>query len=123
MSKLVRAISENGGMVVSILDSTEVVAQMGLARFADGRDITLYYAKGCAHCANTGYTGRISIIEMMPMSDSVRTLVMKHANAAELKAQAMKDGMLTMYEDGLRKAVAGLTTIAEVLRVSMGDHD
>jgi general secretion pathway protein E len=99
----------------------EVVAQMGLARYADGRDITLYHAKGCAQCANTGYTGRISIIEMMPMTDSVRTLVMKHANAAELKAQAMKDGMLTMYEDGLRKAVAGTTTIEEVLRATRED--
>jgi general secretion pathway protein E len=99
----------------------EVIAQMGLARFANGHDITLYHAKGCAQCANTGYTGRISIIEMMPMTDAVRTMVMKHANAAELKAQAMKDGMLTMYEDGLRKAVAGTTTIEEVLRATRED--
>jgi general secretion pathway protein E len=99
----------------------EVIAQMGLARFANGHDITLYHAKGCAQCANTGYTGRISIIEMMPMTDAVRTMVMKHANAAELKAQAMKDGMLTMYEDGLRKAVAGTTTIEDVLRATRED--
>ncbi|HEY7903261.1 MAG TPA: type II secretion system ATPase GspE [Casimicrobiaceae bacterium] len=99
----------------------EVVAQMGLARFVDGHDVTLYHARGCANCANTGYTGRVSIIEMMPMTDAVRTMVMKHANAAELKSQAMKDGMLTMYEDGLRKAVAGTTTIEEVLRATRED--
>ena len=99
----------------------EVVAQMGLARFVDGNDVTLYHARGCANCANTGYTGRVSIIEMMAMTDAVRTMVMKHANAAELKSQAMKDGMMTMYEDGLRKAVAGTTTIEEVLRATRED--
>ena len=99
----------------------EVVAQMGLARFVDGHDVTLYHARGCANCANTGYTGRVSIIEMMAMTDAVRTMVMKHANAAELKSQAMKDGMMTMYEDGLRKAVAGTTTIEEVLRATRED--
>ncbi len=99
----------------------DVVAQMGLARFAKGEDVTLWHARGCAQCANTGYTGRISIIEVMPMTDALRTLMMRHANATEIKAQAMKDGMLTMYEDGLRKAVAGTTTIEEVLRATRED--
>ena len=99
----------------------EMVGQMGLARFAGTSDVTLYHAKGCASCSNTGYMGRLCIIEMMTMTDALRTLMMKHANATEIKVQAMKDGMLTMYEDGLRKAVRGLTTVEEVLRATRED--
>jgi general secretion pathway protein E len=99
----------------------EMVEQLGLARFVEGGAVMLYHAKGCAHCANTGYTGRISIIEMMPMTDAIRSLVMKHANAAELRAEAIRQGMLTMHEDGLRKAVSGVTTIEEVLRATRED--
>jgi len=58
---------------------------------------------------------------MMPMTDPMRTLVMRHANANELRAQAIKDGMVTMYEDGMRKALRGVTTFEEVLRVTRED--
>jgi general secretion pathway protein E len=96
----------------------ELVEQMRLRRFSHEREITLWHAKGCSHCAQTGYMGRLSILEMMPMTDTVRSLVMKHANAADLRAEAIRDGMVTMYEDGLRKALAGVTTFEEVLRAT-----
>ncbi len=96
----------------------EVVEQFGLRRFTDAPEIRLYHPKGCPQCAVTGYTGRISIIEMLPMTDPLRSLVMKHANAGELRDEAIRGGMLTMYEDGLRKAVRGITTFEEVLRVT-----
>jgi general secretion pathway protein E len=99
----------------------ELVHELGLSKFANGGDITLYHARGCKQCANTGYVGRISIIEMMPMTDTIRALVMRHAIATELKAQAMKEGMVTMYEDGMRKALRGVTTFEEVLRVTRED--
>ena len=99
----------------------EMVEHAGLRRFVNGGPTTLFRAKGCAQCANTGYTGRISIIEVMPMTDAIRSLVMRHATAAELKAEAVREGMLTMYEDGLRKAVAGVTTVEEVLRATRED--
>ena len=83
---------------------------MRLRRFSQGREITLWHAKGCSHCSHTGYMGRFCILEMMPMTDSVRSLVMKHETAAELRAEAIREGMITMYEDGLRKALAGVTT-------------
>ena len=98
----------------------EMVEHTGIGRFTHG-PVTLWHAKGCGNCAQTGYTGRISIIEMMPITDAIRTLVMKHATATDLKAQAMREGMLTMYEDGLRKAVAGVTTVEEVLRATRED--
>ena len=96
----------------------ELVEQMRLRRFSHEREITLWHAKGCSHCAQTGYMGRLSILEMMPMTDKVRSLVMKHATAADLRAEAIRDGMVTMYEDGLRKALAGVTTFEEVLRAT-----
>jgi general secretion pathway protein E len=99
----------------------ELVEHMGLARFADGKPITLWHAKGCAHCSHTGYTGRVSILEMMPMTDGLRSLVMKHATASDLKAEAVRGGMLTMYEDGIRKALAGVTTVEEILRATRED--
>ena len=99
----------------------ELVEQLGLRKLVNGGDITLYHAKGCQECAQTGYLGRISIIEMMPMTDPIRALVMRHATATELKVQAIKDGMVTMYEDGMRKALHGVTTFEEVLRVTRED--
>ena len=96
----------------------ELVEQMSLRKFVPQGPITLWHARGCPACANTGYTGRVSILEMMPMTDAVRSLVMRHATSNELRAQALAEGMLSMYEDGLRKAVRGVTTFEEVLRVT-----
>jgi general secretion pathway protein E len=96
----------------------EIVEQMGLARFTRESEITLYRPVGCAQCAQTGYSGRISIMEMLPVTDPLRSLVMKHATSAELRNEAIREGMPTMYEDGLRKAVRGITTFEEVLRVT-----
>jgi general secretion pathway protein E len=96
----------------------ELVEEINLRRFTDEKDITLWHAKGCSQCANTGYIGRISILEMLPITDTLRSMVMKHATATDLRAEAIREGMLTMYEDGLRKALKGVTTFEEVLRVT-----
>jgi len=96
----------------------ELVEQMQLARFAGSGDVTLWHARGCKECAQTGYMGRVSIMEMLPITDGLRSLVMKHAGANDLRAEAVREGMLTMYEDGLRKALRGVTTFEEVLRVT-----
>jgi general secretion pathway protein E len=99
----------------------EVVEQMGLRRFTKDAQVTMYHPKGCDHCGQTGYFGRECIMEVLPMTDALRSLVMKHATASELRAQAVRDGMETMYENGLKKAVQGVTTIEEVLRVTRED--
>ncbi|MEO5700074.1 MAG: type II secretion system ATPase GspE [Casimicrobiaceae bacterium] len=96
----------------------ELVQQLGLQRFVPSGPITLYRPKGCGQCAQTGYAGRLCILEMLPMTDPLRSLVMKHATSTELRNEAIREGMRTMYEDGLRKAVAGVTTFEEVLRVT-----
>ena len=96
----------------------EVVDELRLRRFTESGDITLYKPVGCEHCGGSGYRGRAAIMEFLVMSDSLRRLVLKHADAGQLQAEAQRSGMDTMYEDGLRKAVAGQTTIEEVLRVT-----
>lgn len=96
----------------------EVVEQLDLKRFANGHNITLYHPIGCPQCAGTGYIGRVSIMEMLTMTDTLRSLIMQHATATELRAAAIKEGMMTMYENGLKKSLAGITTVEEVLRVT-----
>ena len=99
----------------------ELVDELGLRKFTNGDAITLYRAKGCRECAQTGYTGRISILEMLPMSDPLRSMIMRHATSTDLRALAIREGMVTMYEDGMRKALNGVTTFEEVLRVTRED--
>ncbi|TMH03255.1 MAG: type II secretion system protein GspE [Betaproteobacteria bacterium] len=96
----------------------EVVNELGLRKFTRDGSVTLYHAKGCKECAKTGFLGRVSIMEMLPMSDPLRTHVMRHATSAELRQEAIREGMVTMYEDGMRKALNGVTTFEEVLRVT-----
>jgi general secretion pathway protein E len=96
----------------------EVVDELGLRKFTSERDVTLYHEKGCKECAHTGFYGRICIMEVLPMTDPLRSHVMRHATSTELRAEAIKEGMVTMYEDGMRKALAGTTTFEEVLRVT-----
>jgi len=79
---------------------------------------TLYRPAGCKACNATGYAGRTMISELMPMTDAIRPLVLRHAEARELQAQAIIGGMQTMYMHGIKKALAGITTIEEVIRVT-----
>ncbi|MBU1167647.1 GspE/PulE family protein, partial [Patescibacteria group bacterium] len=85
----------------------------------DGR-LTVYKGKGCKTCHNTGYTGRAGIFEVLEITEEVKSLIMQRANAAKIQKQAVKEGMTTMVEDGLRKVAEGRTTIDEVLRVTRG---
>src|SRR3989339_726479 len=88
----------------------------------DTEKVTLYFAKGCNKCMNTGYVGRIGCYEIMDMTDGVRELIIQRASAQEIKEHAIKiDKMATIRRDALRKLFAGVTTLKEVLRVSSKD--
>ncbi len=98
----------------------ELVQELDLTRYlpAGSEQVRLYRAAGCEQCGGSGYYGRLSLTEVLIMSDNLRQLVMRHANAGEIHRVAMEEGMDSLYHDGLRKAVAGLTTIEEVMRVA-----
>ena len=74
-----------------------------------------YKGKGCDKCKDLGYRGRVGIYEMMPISENIIKLVLQKASTAEIRKQAVSDGMVSMLLDGLDKIGAGLTTIDEVL--------
>ena len=95
----------------------ELVEELGLQRFSGERQVRICHPVGCEHCGGSGYRGRAAINEFLEMTDPIRRLVLKHASAGDIQAQARQEGMLTLYEDGLAKVVAGLTTVEEVLRV------
>lgn len=95
-----------------------VIAEMKLDKFTETKDIQLYKAVGCEACADIGYKGRQAIIEFLPMSDRIRKHIMGHKEAGVIQQQAIDDGMLTIYEDGIVKALQGVTTLDEVLRVT-----
>ncbi|MGZ8688805.1 MAG: GspE/PulE family protein, partial [Gaiellaceae bacterium] len=86
-------------------------------RVPDGYgELTLYRAVGCHECGDTGYRGRVPLFEVMTMTDEIAMLV--GAPTREIEAMAIAQGMFTMREDGIRLAVAGVTTLAEVRRVA-----
>uniref|UniRef100_B0T702 General secretory pathway protein E n=1 Tax=Caulobacter sp. (strain K31) TaxID=366602 RepID=B0T702_CAUSK len=87
-----------------------------------GRDpIRLWSAPGCADCGHAGFKGRLAILELLPVDDRIARLVLARAEAREIERAAVAAGMRTMLQDGMAKAMAGLTTIDEVLRVTRED--
>jgi general secretion pathway protein E len=80
--------------------------------------LELQRAVGCDACNASGYRGRLVITEVLLMTDTIRKAVLAHATATEIRRLAVTEGMETMYQDGLRKALDGRTTIEEVLRVA-----
>jgi len=95
----------------------EVIEEFGLRRYQPNGKVELYKPMPSA-LTSTGYHGRTTIMEFLVMSDPIRRLVMQHGDMGKIEEQARTEGMRTMYEDGLVKALQGTTTIEEVLRVT-----
>jgi type II secretory ATPase GspE/PulE/Tfp pilus assembly ATPase PilB-like protein len=88
-----------------------------LKKYWKGNKVTLYKSHGCKACGNTGYTGRVGIFEFISITPAMEELILKHPNAAEIRALAKKEGTVFMFEDGMDKVKNGITTIEEVVRV------
>ncbi len=91
--------------------------------FGQKTSIRVYRGRGCGACHDTGYQGRLGIFELLEMSPKLAQLIAEKADTDKMLAQAIKDGMVTMSEDGLNKVVEGRTTLSEVLRVTKGLHE
>jgi type IV pilus assembly protein PilB len=89
-----------------------------LASVSDWEEVAFFRAKGCDQCGNEGYRGRIGIYEVFEMTSDIRRLVMESATSEMLEKAAKETGMLTMVEDGFLKAVLGMTSLEEILRVT-----
>ncbi len=87
------------------------------------KDIKFYQGKGCINCRNTGYFDRTGIFELMEVKGNIRRLIFDNANQEEIKDEAINRGMITLREAALRKIANGVTTVREVLRVTVQEYE
>jgi type IV pilus assembly protein PilB len=99
----------------------DVTKRLGMTA-AELKDQIFYRGRGCQRCKETGFLGRLAILELLPITDALREQILIDSSARVLKDLAVKEGMRTLTQAGLCKAKAGLTSLDEVLRVSGGGH-
>ncbi|WP_460509693.1 type II secretion system ATPase GspE [Hydrogenophaga soli] len=99
-----------------------VLRNSGLGQFLQSGQ-PMYHAVGCSHCRGSGYSGRVGVHELLVLDDDLRRAILDGADAGTLHAKAQTSGMLSLYEDGLRKVAAGETSLDEVLRVTEDQSD
>jgi general secretion pathway protein E len=96
----------------------DIVERFGLARLAGENEPLLHKAVGCDACKGSGYRGRSAILEVLGMTDTLRHAILNNADAMKLQAIAAESGMETLTTHGMKKALAGVTSLEEVLRVT-----
>jgi len=101
----------------------EDIQRYGLEPFLEEGQTEVYQARGCSECMQTGYSGRTSIHELFPLDETMHRVIMSGADAVTLHAAARQQGMITLYEDGLRKVVKGVTSLEEVMRVTQDQSE
>jgi type IV pilus assembly protein PilB len=111
-----RITKEQVALIESHPDILRFVREISGKEEIDG--LRLYRGGGCVRCGKTGFARRVGIFETLEVDDSIRALVTKSAPAATINDQAIKNGMTSLLYDGVRKALAGVTTFEEVFRVA-----
>ncbi len=103
--------------------SHELVKELGLSEAqAAKQKLVFYRGKGCSACGQKGYAGRLVLLEALPMSASVKNLILKGAQEYEIKAQGRREGMKSLRECGVANVLKGITTPEEVMRVTVRDE-
>ncbi|HLM45654.1 MAG TPA: ATPase, T2SS/T4P/T4SS family, partial [Myxococcaceae bacterium] len=115
--RLVRRICGNCKEPVSYPD--EYLRAAGITP-EEAATMTFYRGKGCDTCGGSGYKGRQGLYEVMAMSPALRRMILQEASTADLQAQAISEGMLTLRMDGMQKVARGVTTMEEVLKETAG---
>lgn len=96
----------------------EVLGNLFPTKFMTNNPVKIYKGQGCSECGQSGYLGRIAIFEIIPVTTSMNRLILQNTTAKEIKKKAVEENMMTMKQDGYLKALEGITTIEEVLRVA-----
>jgi len=96
----------------------KLLRSMGLTPEAVA-DVRFFAGAGCDGCRGTGYRGRIAIFEYLPVNDPIRTEIVARSSTERIRAAAGEEGMVTLRRDGWNKVAAGITTLSEVLRVTL----
>jgi len=102
--------------------SETAAEKTGLTRLTGKKKMELFRGKGCKACKDLGYKGRVGITEILTFTPKVKAKILVNAGEPEIKNIARREGMVTMREDGLTTALAGLTTIEEVVRITAPDE-
>lgn len=100
-----------------ILKTIEEMPQDLQAELNIKKDFSVFEQHGCAKCGNAGFSGRIALYEMLPVTDALSDIIVDNPSEAKITEEAKKLGMITMQQDGIIKTLKGVTTIEEVLRV------
>lgn len=114
--RLVRRLCDKCKRPAHIPAPVEKEIDEDLAKFNLTKPYKFFEGRGCPEC-DQGYRGRIGIFEVLPMNEKIESLAIARKPASEIKAAAVQEGMITMKQDGLIKAIKGITTVNEVLRV------
>jgi type II secretory ATPase GspE/PulE/Tfp pilus assembly ATPase PilB-like protein len=114
--RLVRRVCQN--CRDEYLPEPELLSRLGIE---ENSDAVFFRGSGCDRCRGKGYLGRTAILEVLPVSESIRRLIIKRASATVLKNQAVSEGMKTLRQAGIDKAYEGITTLEEVWRLTAED--
>jgi type IV pilus assembly protein PilB len=114
--RLVRRVCQN--CRDEYMPEPELLSRLGIE---ENSDTIFYRGSGCDRCRGKGYLGRTAILEVLPVSESIRRLIIKRASATVLKNQAVSEGMKTLRQAGIDKAYEGITTLEEVWRLTAED--
>ncbi len=117
--RLVRKLCQNCKEPIELSDATLELLPQNMD-ISDKSKLTLFKAVGCSECRQTGYRGRIGIFELLPMDEDIREMTVRGITSKQIRKVALQKGMRSMREDGIRKALNGITTTDEVLRVTQG---
>jgi len=103
--------------------SKDLAKKVGLGKFVQSGEVKLSRPKGCKQCFNIGYASRVGITEILSLTPRIKDCIMKKGGEYKIKQAGRQEGMVTMREDGLAKAMEGLTSLEEVLRVTAPDDE
>lgn len=115
--RLVRRVCQKCKQEIQVPQSVSFEVKKEMEKINFSQPLKFYKGKGCDQCKN-GFKGRVAIFEVLEMSNAIEDLVIQKKPSSEILAEAIKEGMITMKQDGFIKAIKGLTTVDEVMRVT-----
>jgi len=118
--RLVRCLCKNCRVKHNL--TPEALVDIGYSS-KEAQKVKVYKANGCSSCNNTGYKGRTGLFEVMEVTDDIKDIILSRAHSKEIKKKAMEQGMMTLRQSGLLKISEGITSVEEVLKVSVRDTE
>jgi type IV pilus assembly protein PilB len=121
--RLFRTLCKNCRELYDVPKHEQDIIAPYLGRDKDVTKLKLYKAHGCELCHNYGFSGRVAVCEILQMSRDVRNMIMANASVQDIKRQARKEGMNTLFESGMKKVFKGITSLEELFRIARPEED